>query len=399
MRKNRTIYALCAAACFIFSIVYQSRISAVLLFAVLGYIPAALLVTFVSLLLIKTGFAEERGVYEKSTPTEFGIYISNRFIVGLAPAELICWVPDRDIGIFVRKRIYASLPPLGKCRISVAGMHRYRGSYTARLERVAVYDPLRIIRLSRKLDEQMTQVFLPRKIPLGDLISAAAGERSVAQLRLPTGEKEEFSHVREYLDGDLIQLVHWKLTAKADELMMKQFEENAQRRALILCDYGIDASDAGLMLRADCIIETAIAFAMSAADAGVQVKVDFGAADGGFVSLISDKAGFERFYELMSVLPAKLEVCPFSELVRDGMRSDASMVFLITARLNEETAQAAQLLAGSFSGLVVLAYINLSDAPLPEYAQNGGFLLLNIRGEGEEHLLSAIEESAQQNEQ
>lgn len=388
MRRNRTIYLLAAAACLVFSIAYKSRISAVLLCAVAGYFVIALLLTFANLLFIKAGFSEERGVYEKNTPFEVSLFIANRFIAGCAPVELICTIPDRDTGTFSGKRIYASLPPLGKCRISITCMHKFRGSYTARIERIAVCDPLRIIRLSRRLNAEMTQVFLPRKIELGSLFPAVSGERTAAVMKLLSGEKEEFSHVREYKDGDTIQLVHWKLTAKNDELMMKQFEEAAERRALILCDFGFDSSGNGLLMRADGVIETAIAFAMSAADAGIRTTVDFGAADGGFVSEIRDRAGFDRFYELMSVLPAKLEVCGFTEMIRAGAMSGASMVFMITSRLTEEVISAAEQLAEISGCIAVLAFVNISDSGAAP-AEDSRLLFLNIRGDGSDALQKA----------
>ena len=390
MRKNRTIYALAVVACFIFSIAYKSRISAVLLFAVIGYFFIALALTIVNLFLVKAGFTEQRRVCEKNAQFELGLFISNRSLTPCAPVELVCTIPDRDTGLFSRKRVYASLPPLGKSRLSVMCLHKYRGSYTAKLERIAVYDPLRIIRLSRKLKAEMTLVFLPRKISLGDLAAAASGERNLSQIKLLSGEREEFSHVREYKEGDVIQLVHWKLTAKADELMMKQFEETNERRALILCDYCFDSSDPNPLLRADSIIETAIAFAMSSVDAGVRATVDFGASENGFVSEISDRSSFDRFYDLMSVLPAKMEVCGLADLAAASARAAASVIFLVTARLNEDALNAAEMLSQSFGGLVVLAFVNLSDSPVPESAENGRFLFLNIRGDGEDALLNAV---------
>lgn len=391
MRRNRIIYILFIIGCVVFSAVYKSRLSAVLLAAVIAYPFVAILLCLASLYCIKAGFGEHRGVYEKNTPFDILIDIRNRFIFAYAPVELVCMLPDRDTGIFSEKRIFASLAPFGGCRITVNCIHKYRGSYISKINRIAVYDPLRIIRISRAVKEEMQQVFLPRKIVLGDLIAMSENDRSASPSRLLSGEKDDFSHVREYAVGDIIQMVHWKLTAKQDELMIKQFDEITDRRAVVLCDYGFDSKETSLLLRADGIIETAIAFAMSAAEAGVRVTVDFGTLDRSFVCEIGDKGGFDRFYQLMAVLPARIDVGDFYELIDSVDKTGMSVIFLVTGRLTEELICRADYLAGSFSGVVVLAFVNLGGSPLEEYAQEKRFVFLNICGDSDDALSNAVE--------
>ncbi len=351
-----------------------------LLVAVLGYIPAAFFITLVCLFLVKAGFAETRATYEKNTEFELGIYISSRSPFGCAPVELVCSLPDKDTGLFSNKKIFAAIAPFGKCRISALCMHRYRGSYTAKLERVAVYDPLRIIRLSKKVNAEMTQIFLPRRISLGGFDASASGELHSPLSRMISGEREDFSHVREYSDGDLIQLVHWKLTAKTNELMIKQYDENSEQRALVLCDFGFEGYPAGALMYADSVIETAISFAMASMEAGVTVTVDFGADNPGLVSRISDRAGFERFYELMSMIPAKLDVLPFAELIKSSANTAASVVFLVTAGMDEEILLAAEQLAAGFPGLVVLAHVDPAGTK-PADSPEGSFLFIDLVGD------------------
>lgn len=391
MRKNRLIYTLLVVVCLIFSIVYKSRLSSVLLITVIAYPLIALALTAAQLLCIKAGFAETRGVYEKNRVFDIGVYISNQFVFAYAPVEVQCMLPDNETGLFATKRLFASLSPMGKTRISVACMHKYRGSFSAKIERIAVFDPLRIIRLSRKTACEMTLVFLPRKIKLGDLIPAASGERSLVQLNHLTGEKDDFSHVRGYLSGDMLQLIHWKLTAKTDEFMIKQYEEINEQKALILCDMNIDATGSSLLMKADSIIETAIAFALSASDSGLRATVDMGAADNSLVCDINGRSSFDRFYELMSVIPARIESADFPAMVTKNIRSNASVFFLITSRLSDELLKSASLLADGIPHLVVLAYVNPAAVQVSEQYENRRFLFLNLTGDSENALLDAAE--------
>ncbi len=390
MRKNRFFYILLVIVCVAFSAAYSSRISAVLLVAVLAYPILALVTVFVNVMCVGASFTQQRAVFEKNERFEIGVTIKNRFIFACAPLELVCSFPDSDTGLFSAKVICASLPPLGGCKISVSCMHKFRGCYAAELKRVSVYDPLRIIRLSRKLKASMTLVFLPRKIALGDLMGAAESDRGNVPARLVSNDREDFSHVREYQLGDIMQLVHWKLTAKQDELMIKQFDEIIDKRVVILCDYSFDGSESGVMLKADGIIEAAIAFAMSAADAGVKATVDFGTYDRGYVSEITDKGSFDRFYELMSVLPSRLETADFCDVIGTSDFNGASVVFLITGKLTEKLVARAENLAEHFAGTVILAYVNIGGGS-ERLAENKSFVFLNIKGDSEDALASAVE--------
>lgn len=392
MRRTRFAYAAVLVICVAFSVLYKSRISAVLLFAVLGYIPLALISCVVSLFCVKAAFADKRGVFRKNTPFDIRINVVNRTPFACAPVEIVCELADREIGTFGEKRVYVSLPPFGRCRVAVSCLHKYRGCYTARLTHIAVYDPLRIIRLSRRLDESMTQIFLPRRIPAGDVASNTAGESSAAPSRLLSGEKEDFSHVRDYHFGDIIQLVHWKLTAKTDEVMIKQYDEMTDRRALILCDYNAQGSGEDELRHADCIIETVLSFAMSAVENGVKTAVDLGTNDRMCCCEINDMTEFNRFYELMSVLPSRLDVCGFSELIEENADTGASVVFLITSRLTRELIAQADAFAEGFTGIVVLALIDETGTPLAYDAENSRFVFLDIHGDPESGIPEAIAE-------
>lgn len=392
MRRNRLIYFVVFAACLVFSICYRSRLTAVLLCAAALYPLLALVFTALSLLFISAGYIQPRGSYEKKAPFELVIYLKNRFIFAYAPVELICTLPDADTGLFSSRRIYASLSPFSKSKISVSCMHRYRGCYVSEISRLSVYDPFRIIRLSKKVRAEMTLVFLPRKIPLGGFVSSAVNSINASAASLTFGEREDFSHVRDYILGDMIQQVHWKLTAKQDELMIKQYDEITDRRTLVLCDYGAENGESGIMQRSDGIIETAIAFTMSAAEAGISTTVDFGSVDRSLRCNVSDMAGFDRFYELMAVLPARMEVMEFSDLIKGCDKYSCSVIFLVTGRLTEELILEAERLAEGFHGTVVLAYVNFTFNPIAEQAEDKRFVFLNILGEADDALNAAAEQ-------
>lgn len=388
MRKNRIIYIIILVGCLIFSMAYKSRISAVLLATTAAYPLAALLLTALSLLFVKAEFTEKYKECEKNRKFDIGIWAVNRSVLPFVPVEISCVLPDAASGKMSGKRVYASLCPFGRSRLVITCMHAFRGSYTCSIDRVAVCDPLRLIRLSRRLDVKMNVVFLPRRISLGEIADTSDAENDTSSNPM-RGEKDEFSHVRSYIEGDILQLIHWKLTAKTDELMIKQFDEINDRHALILCDYNFP-ENADAVARADGIIETAVAFALSTGRSGVKTRVRFGAADADMYGDIDTPADFERFYRTMAVIPAKMGVCAFSELIRSCNLNDVTVLFLVTSELAEETISYADSAAERFGMPVILAYVNFSGKK-PENV-SGRFMLMNIRAGDPDGIINAAAE-------
>ncbi len=393
MARNRFFYAVFLIGCVLFSAAYKSRIASVLLVAAIVYPIAALLLTAVSVFPVRVCFDDKRGVHEKNEQFELPVNIINNFLFPYSPLELDCILPDNETGLFLRKQIYAAVAPLKKLRIFVPCMHCYRGSYTARIIRLSVFDPLRLIRISRKVDMSTQLVFLPRKIPLEQLGMIFGGDNGSAAGAGLTGEKEDFSHAREYADGDIMQLIHWKLSAKLDELMVKQYDSQADRRTVILCNFGrYGATPSAVICQSDAVIETAVAVAMSAVQSGVRAFADTGAYSG--ISCdIADSGGFQRFYELMSVLEPAPEVMEFPQLIDSYAAGSAAAMFLITPVMDEEIIAAAHRAGQRLGGTVVLIYVNCfgrTDFPQPD--ERSRFVFAQVSGEVNKTLPAAAEQ-------
>ncbi|MGN0651032.1 MAG: DUF58 domain-containing protein [Oscillospiraceae bacterium] len=381
MRKNRILYILAIIIFLGFSMAYKSRLTTVLLIVALCYPLLALITSAIALIFADAEFEEPRTVHEKAEPFELCMFVRNRSVFCFAPAELVCILPDRESGVMMGKRVYAAVPPFGRCKVMVGCMHRFRGSFSAEINHIAVYDPLRIIRLSKKLHRESTLIFLPRRIPYGELDAIAESRQNTASAAKFRGDRDEFSHVREYRMGDLIQLIHWKLTAKQDDLMMKQFDESADRRVVILCDFDFEA-DSPAMRQADAIIEASISFAMSCVDSNIEALVDFGSPDVSMISEINDKRSFERFYQLMSVIPSRQNSPNVISLIKKYENRQNSAMIIITCTLTEELIQYADMLAQSYGGTVALIYIYFGAEPeLAAQAQECSFAFMSLCGD------------------
>lgn len=382
MIRSRILYILLVLVCFAFSMIYQASITAIILVILLAYPVIAAILTAAQLIFVKAEFPEKRLVAEKNTPFEYYLGVKNNSIFPCAPMEVICLLPDSDTAIFGERRVYVSLSPFSSARLAIEGRHQYRGCYSARIQKISVVDPLRIVRISKKSADNMVMVFLPRRISLDELVSASVSDNDLSHPTPITNDKEDFSHVREYRIGDVMQLVHWKLTAKSDELMIKQFDSINDRRSFVLCDWNSGEGD--LFLRMDTVIETAVAFVRDALDCGVHSTIDVGRGGSRELIQVTNEGEFESFFDLMSVFPVGGERYDYVSLIDDTDINSAAMVVLVTPNLTEEVLERARNIAKICT--VYLAFINLAQRAVEDTLFEDEFLFLNVRGSGSDAL-------------
>jgi uncharacterized protein (DUF58 family) len=102
---------------------------------------------------------------------------------------------------------------------------------------VRVRDPFGIGLRAAAVRGDAEIVVLPRVVPLTSGRSLGSGigsEGSVPHMVALHGEDDQT--VREYRDGDDLRRIHWPATARTGDLMVRQEDRPAKRRAVILLD-------------------------------------------------------------------------------------------------------------------------------------------------------------------
>lgn len=389
MAKNRIIYAVFLAICLGFSMAYRSNFSAVLLITVVLYLPIAAILTAVSIFSAKIRFTDENYIGEKNMRFDIQVEVKNRFITPFVPLELLSVLPDGTKGVFEKRRIFVTLQPFGKTALLISCIHKYRGSYNAEITKAYAVDPLGIIRIGRKLDLKMSMTFFPRKFTVKNLFGNADGNAFFAHRTAKDAEREDFSHVRDYLDGDVLQLVHWKLTAKSDNIMIKEYESISDRKARIICDFDSCKMKKDVPLNFDTVIETALAFSRSLINANIGAEVDCGDISRDSSFYVSYSADYERLYDLMSIFPTDADVCSLEQMMGELREREQSIIIVITAKFTEQTAFMANSAANL--GTVLVVYIDLENEPPEHDFSQDRFYIMNIQGTGSAALKKSAE--------
>ncbi len=129
--------------------------------------------------------------------------------------------------------------------------------------------PFGVAERRRRLPADATTLVLPRVVALGALpfVDLASSREATTETDPRRGQGPEYLGVREYRPGDPIRQVHWRLTARHGELVVRDLEEHRVPRLAIWIDTATDADTL------DDICSAAASIASSASATGVGVRL------------------------------------------------------------------------------------------------------------------------------
>ncbi|RMH40408.1 MAG: DUF58 domain-containing protein [Deltaproteobacteria bacterium] len=218
-------------------------------------------------------------------------------------------VEDVADGTRVDKTCYFLKVPPGRAQrtsyrhtIGRRGLVRFDGV------RVASRYPFNLFRKSRYIEDPVELLVYPevRPLPPPAPRAHALGETASRQI----GRRGDFFGLRDYRHGDDRHDIHWKSTARAGRLMVREYEQEAERRATVVVDNALP-DDAGAAERD--ALERAISLAASLANAyiasGYQVRL---VTRGAALPFSGGPMHLERILRELALLPAATADVPFA---------------------------------------------------------------------------------------
>ncbi|MQA99093.1 MAG: DUF58 domain-containing protein [Actinobacteria bacterium] len=137
----------------------------------------------------------------------------------------------------------ASVPPTGAVFFEGMRPAYRRGDFDAGDVLVVSGAPFGLGRSRRSLRVEGRVTVVPRWVDLRSfpLLEPSSSPSDVLHQRARTGAGEEYHGVREYRPGDLKRSVHWRTSARAGKLVVREFEEHVLTRVAVI----VGGSDTG----------------------------------------------------------------------------------------------------------------------------------------------------------
>jgi uncharacterized protein (DUF58 family) len=230
-----------------------------------------------------------------------------------------------------KKCYFLKIPPGKTQRTSYRHTFARRGLYQLDGFRIATKFPFALFRKSRDTTQPGEVLVYPQIVPVPRPLPQARQQGEAVSERL--GRRGEFFGLREWRDGDDRRDVHWKASARTGRTMVREYEDELSRRAVVAVDNALPAATLAA-IEADALdqdgeaqveaLERAISRAASVASAyleqgwGVQIV-----ARGEEVPMGNGKPHLARVLRMLALLPTVGDDVPF---VRFDPRTDSVLV-------------------------------------------------------------------------
>ena len=246
------------------------------LFAVLGLMVIfALLSAIWTLLSVKCGM---KGVKQRCVRGDKMMIILNVQHKSLLPPgslRLGLSVP----GSAARQEISVDAPPFLRRNFRNVVRCVHRGFYEVGIGRITVQDLFGLFEFSRKSGKKLLRMEVcPRPMDM-NLMELKASDIGPEFKSRATEDASSPSGIRKWQDGDELKKVHWKLSMRKRELMVRTFEESARPDTLVIPDLSpITALKDQKLTLEDAICEAALGAAKAQLENGYPVCMPLQAA-------------------------------------------------------------------------------------------------------------------------
>ncbi len=226
MGVNRLLYLLALAACLVFYFASGVWFSWILLVAVAALPWLSLLLSLPAMLTARIQLeAPARVTQGEDVVLRLRVRATRLLPLAEVQARLNLTTADTD-------RDYRYLSRIGRGEGTLSLPTAHCGILVPRLERCRIYDYLGLFKLRRPAPQAQTVTILPRSIepdPKPDLHRFA-----IQQLRPKAGGGfSEIHEHRPYRPGDPVKGIHWKLSLKSEDLIVREPMEPLEQRTVL----------------------------------------------------------------------------------------------------------------------------------------------------------------------
>ncbi|MFH1199074.1 MAG: DUF58 domain-containing protein [Candidatus Omnitrophota bacterium] len=226
------------------------------------------------------------------------------------------------------------LPANSSLRVEYRCECRNRGMYSVGPFSVYLFDPLGLFFLKKSYPVSSELYVYPQTFPINKFPALRKGTApwfGIETSRV-SGEEHEFYGIREYKPGDPIKRIHWFSTARANTLIVKEFQRQVFFRATIAFNLNSD-EDAGE--GRDSISEYTVKIAASVAkylvEEGISVEI---IAHAGELVHIPFNKGPEHLDDIFKFLAAvrpesKVKIDDIFEEFSQRITGDSNLVVII----------------------------------------------------------------------
>ena len=342
IKKGLIIYLAALVAGIIFASFYGGPVAYAPLFALFLIIPVSIIYIVLNYAFLRVYQEVEVHKLTKGEEHKYRALVEN---AGFLP------IHNMEIGTFKSRCNLYEIPDKTKLSLDIhekkellSGINcLFAGVYDVGLENVSFTDPFRIFSVSFNIPYSFRAIVKPR-------ITEIAGKSlDLENLYSSRGRKSERifedtpgNDIRQYVRGDSLSAINWKVSAKASKLMVRVPDKMEKRTLSILMNADSrpeSEQDTDFLIKRDYFLEFVVSAAWLFGNQGIPVTIVFPA---GTVreQLVDSRESFMEFYNTVSdglLYSSDLEYSKILDLVKTcrSMKNDRETWIVITENPGE----------------------------------------------------------------
>jgi hypothetical protein len=272
-------------------------------------------------------------VVVKGDWNNYSFVIANEDIIAFRNVK-VNFLYDKSTIKMTTESIEYSLLPSDKERLETKLRCNYRGEYFVGVDSIEVTDFLYLFTITYPIASKLKVLVLPRVVTVDQLGIAPSLVDSKNPVRYSNATEEELdTEIRRYNPGDNKKRIHWKASAKSNELISRKYHQKPKAEVVLFMDLRkIVEDELRVVIAEDKIIESILAIANYYALRGTPSHIIYDM-EGIRQIPIYTKSDFNAFYKACVSIRFDAKT-PISELIARRLQRGDDSVFYVAATNN-----------------------------------------------------------------
>ena len=208
----------------------------------------------------------------KNVPGEITLEVDNPTWFPVLRMRCVLEAENRLNGLKKTAQIVCFSMPKSKKSVALEIGDGYCGRVRLQMNQIRLYDGLGLIGVRCRWEEHRSLTVQPDTFVQNVYLNSPAGVRNDSEVYSPDRPGEDMTEVfqiREYVEGDSLRQIHWKLTGKLDRLIVKEPSLPIIRSVLLFWERTVSSDP----VQTDAQAEVLITLCRSLAEQSVQFTV------------------------------------------------------------------------------------------------------------------------------
>ena len=230
-------YLILLGAALIFTQALLSKVSNIFFWFLLLLPVPLLLYTLVARHAVTAVMRSASVTTEKNEPYTYELCIRNRSLLVFPFVEAHVSLPQSNAVRCTERTLCLPLTALSDRCLRDTVRFRFRGTYEIGADELYVYDFFRLFRVRIPVKAMATVYVLPRRTAIEETLALSVSDSAARTVHALTAvDRLEVSDIREYRAGDSLKSIHWKLSSKSEEFVVKDYNTGTSDQTVVFCD-------------------------------------------------------------------------------------------------------------------------------------------------------------------